>query len=386
MKKILFGVAALGLLGLAGAGLGLKTQDTVEAKAASIRGSIILDLTNSTSGDDYWNSAACNIAINFHQGGSWANQEWSQYVSVAKGQTTVSIPYGAFTNEPNQFAIVRYAASYSEESWKSNKWPDAEKWGQSEEVGFHDNLKCFFTDYEAIDTVWIKSSAASWDMKMNLETAKTNGTGHKEYYSYNVSMDAGEEFGMMFDNEWYNTVNYSAVTGKFTGGNGSNIVCATDGTYAFYFNADSHSLYITEPSIAAANDFGQAFLEETADYCTVAVDDSVLTSLKDKYDDLASVSGAQAAFYGSEVKPGKGLSYTTDASEALTRYVDMQINHGYGDFLGLGEDNPNKANTVLRLTESKESGSVATTFTVVAISIAVLGISVFFIARKRRAE
>ena len=33
MKKILFGVAALGLLGLAGAGLGLKAQDTVEAKA-----------------------------------------------------------------------------------------------------------------------------------------------------------------------------------------------------------------------------------------------------------------------------------------------------------------------------------------------------------------
>ena len=35
MKKILFGVAALGLLGLAGAGLGLKAQDTVEAKAAA---------------------------------------------------------------------------------------------------------------------------------------------------------------------------------------------------------------------------------------------------------------------------------------------------------------------------------------------------------------
>ena len=35
MKKILFGVAALGLLGLAGAGLGLKAQDTVEAKAAT---------------------------------------------------------------------------------------------------------------------------------------------------------------------------------------------------------------------------------------------------------------------------------------------------------------------------------------------------------------
>ena len=34
MKKILFGVAALGLLGLAGAGLGLKAQDAVEAKAA----------------------------------------------------------------------------------------------------------------------------------------------------------------------------------------------------------------------------------------------------------------------------------------------------------------------------------------------------------------
>ena len=33
MKKILFGVAALGLLGLAGAGIGLKAQDTVEAKA-----------------------------------------------------------------------------------------------------------------------------------------------------------------------------------------------------------------------------------------------------------------------------------------------------------------------------------------------------------------
>ena len=33
MKKILFGVAALGLLGLAGAGLGLKAQDAIEAKA-----------------------------------------------------------------------------------------------------------------------------------------------------------------------------------------------------------------------------------------------------------------------------------------------------------------------------------------------------------------
>ena len=53
MKKILFGVAALGLLGLAGAGLGLKAQDSVEVKAAysTTLKTIYLELAE---GKEYW--------------------------------------------------------------------------------------------------------------------------------------------------------------------------------------------------------------------------------------------------------------------------------------------------------------------------------------------
>ena len=371
---------------------GCDWETTVYSKYTSHgawSGTVNLDLR-----DSGWAGAAANYAIYLMNKNTYSSEAggWSSYVTgIASGEHLVQVSYSVGF-DPNYLYIFRYNPNYSQASWNNNKTPTGDnKWGQSQDIAFNEMIRVGDSLVEGKNAVyggypkfhrWTPDADVVY-----LDTVKSNKSHNAEYYSTSISLQVNQEFKVQVapyaDGDYYGSYStHSSLTSNFRSGSGGNVKCLVAGTYAIYFDSITNSIYITTQAISAADEFAESFLTQTSAYCTSSVSSSVQTALKGEYDALASISGAQAIFYGAEVKRGKGLEYDTSCSEAISRYVNMQEEKGYTDFLGLGAHNPKGAivNPIINLSNN---GSGTTLIIITVCTVALASVGGYFLFKKK---
>ena len=225
------------------------------------------------------------------------------------------------------------------------------------------------------------------DYDVVLDHYKRNGSNQSEHYSNGVDLEIGDEFDIKFNGEYYHGfTTHSSLSDSFEAV-GDKIHVNKAGHYSLYFNTTEglRSVYITTHALAAADEFADLFLKRTNGYCSEAISESIQSELRTAYVEIASIGGAQAAFYKAEVKRGKNLEYDSYASNALSRYVDMQENHGYEDFLYLSGNNPIRPSNHFEYLFKNNNQSVTSLIIVfvATTSIVLLAIAGYSIARKK---
>ncbi|MBO6285953.1 MAG: InlB B-repeat-containing protein [Bacilli bacterium] len=115
MKKILFGVAALGLLGLAGAGLGLKAQDTVEAKA-EVPAYVYFEWTGSDW--ETWGADISDMYAYFFDGATAKGSAWRGDKAVST-ETVSEKQYAKFAVPSGATGVV---FNFLHDGWDADDW------------------------------------------------------------------------------------------------------------------------------------------------------------------------------------------------------------------------------------------------------------------------
>lgn len=155
-----------------------------------------------------------------------------------------------------------------------------------------------------------------------------------------------------------------------------------NGAY-FYYDEGDFLRGIVAFEDEAVETFSQTFLDLTDGYCEESVED-YLATLKNDYDSLEPIEGAQALFYNAQVKRGKGVDYESTASEAISRYVNMQEDKDYKDFLGLGTHNPYQGAKFIASANKLGTNTNSILVVVLVSSISLISLASFFIIRRRK--
>ena len=252
--------------------------------------------------------------------------------------------------------------------------------------------------YGSTDTTWYAAGTYNgWnlaDADSHLTYKKMAGNNWEFESDEYIAFEKDDEFKIVYS--WNNGANANYFgpvlqtnNVDFTGGSGNNIKASRDITVRLFFqvygsDASWTGLYWSETAeskLAAANAFAATFLSETSAYCTGSISSAKQTELKTEFDKLG---GAKDAFFNAGVKRGKGVSYDNAAQEALSRYVNMQEEKGYTDFLSLGTDNPVSSSIINEplVIENNQANTALIIVIVSTISLVALG-GFFFIKRKK---
>lgn len=252
-KALLIGLCLVSLSAAGvSASLALRSKEPVEAKADTVEGTVTIDTTIN------WSSAACKIAVYFYDDTVTPKLEgWSNlvYLNSGYGETEVSYSLG-FT--PKNMIAVRYDPVATETGWNN-------KWNQTNDLPFGDHIRITDANWgETNDYAVVKGgpSGGTWtDLKI-LDDIKLNGSHNCEYFSETVSLNEGDSFKIVFGGTYY--ASYSLGDGvkstDFSGGGYDDINVNTDGTYAFFFNAATKNVHIANPTVAAADEWAESFL------------------------------------------------------------------------------------------------------------------------------
>ena len=266
-----FALAAAGTAGLASLKEGKKAQ-VVEASEHAIAlgnsGKIFLQLN--TSG---WKSSGSQIGL-YMFNNSVSKSAWGSLVSVSGSSRFVEYSYNLdFT--PNQCIVFQFNSgvqTMGDWCWEDNRGNEA-IWKTTNDTEFKhvvwlgDNYTgSKWTNSGAYDlNAVVKGGAsASWSVATvdtQLTHAKVNGSDNLEVFG-EVSLPANTYFKVVKGGStWCGSYSaYSSISSNFSGGGESNIHNTAAGTYEFYFDYDGQSTYITDPVIAAADEWSQDFL------------------------------------------------------------------------------------------------------------------------------
>ena len=210
-----------------------------------------------------------------------------------------------------------------------------------------------------------------------LDHYKRNGSHHSEHYSESVTLAKDAEFDISFNGSHYANITFhDSLEGVFTVKNDKITVGKAD-TYAFYFDTDSssHSLYITTPVLAAADEWAQSFLKGGCETALSNWDD-----LAESYDALPE--GSKDLFVAIEHEPNPAAVLEGYVAQAVQRY-DFAISvHGtdtYYDFMGRIDAGKLSAKSVFALNASESAIALTAIGGVALVSFAGL----FFLFRKR---
>ena len=401
MKKILFGVAALGLLGLAGAGIGLKAQDTVEAKAAGDTFTVKARLYSDAP-------EAPEIRIHLWQNGAKPYTNWESLPAMTSSKQD---GYYLYTYEaPNTYIVDAATKSINRVIFRAGGKQSDDTWlggylrNCTDDFGFTISIgdskvevsEGYYKTTNYFDTsmarVWINRNGHygdgfSYNLKANgkyypargYQQMFEDGT-HWPYYDIPRSELDGKAltFGIFETNQsvWYGSSEYVVTETSVTYSEGNNIHYINayyDGGKMKFNFADSVSSVLATafPKILE----GYFSCESNGDNGYGA------------FSSFASVWGTN------NVNGDLSLTNITDFAE------NHESGHGYGDLSNknttytcaakIAEMQANyDALPTARSVDSDYATDVGTTTTIVVISSIAMAIAAagFFIARKRRAE
>ena len=272
--KIKYLIASLSLAGALGVGVlcGIKSKEPVEAEAklqTTYSGSFYVEL------QDVWKSGDCSIAFYLFNDDDPSNHVW--YSQTLDPIDFSSVCY-EFSYENLSFQPAKAIASRIYKGSTPDDWcfdvNNGGVYNRTNNIDLNDAIwlgsaydgKWSNSGSYSIDT-FIKGAADDVDWSIltvdtQLSQHKLNSSHHIEMYGL-VSLPAGTYFKTYTTSGSAYYGAYSALSGiqsNFSGGGSSNIHNTEAGTYEMYFDYTSKSLYITDPIVAAADEWSEHFI------------------------------------------------------------------------------------------------------------------------------
>ena len=347
IKHVVTSVALSLALGF-GAVAGLMANKEAKAVKAdelqSYSGSIAIELQYiNGDGLHYWDEGGAKLGFRIYNETEPGHMgsDWSELVSSNESHKyvinyTTTGWFDPLAGSETKIDLYRFSSD-------STSCSEGTRWNKAEGLSFGNVIYVYGWDNAASSvkyTVHAKSDSYSDSRYFTFRNAKLNNDNFELYSDFNLSDE--DEFKVTDGQDHYYAAfsTHASLSSIITGDQYNNISCSEAGTYSMFHKLSNHETYVTTPALAAADKFAQSFLGKTAGYCTGSISSEVQLELKGEYEDLSDIEGAQAAFYNAGVIRGKDVvDYGTYSCEALSRYVNMQEQKGYGDFLGLGTIN-----------------------------------------------
>ena len=383
MKKILFGVAALGLLGLAGAGVGLKAQDVVETKAdAALR-----DQDGFKTGDTIyvepkasWSAENAKFAIAFLDS-SDTKTTWSPFLTdytrdgVLQWTIDDSFDYVAV-----KVIVVRFHSDATACEW-------GQKWHQTKDLtvgndGFTSAYNCIWLD----DTPSGSANAgfyayheSSYQLTVGETTKYLTKKWGESKLSGTFDASAGDDVSLLVSSAAEDITPEDRYSNNISSTNKVKVA----GSLTFYVGMEAdHSTWASGYSGSGATglqDFCDYLLSSTvsAGVCSDPTGE-LWNNIKGSWGYCDSA--AQAEFNSATITYGSEAAHASVVAEARSRYA--YLNSKYGVSLD-GATLPSAHNVAALESGNDNSFGIAA---LSLIAVIVLGAGAFFIARKRRAE
>ena len=340
-------------------------------------GNVHVDLRTSTLA----NSAA-NYAVYFWNNDySPVKDGWTNYVAGASNERLLTFSYD-LDFEPLKMIVVRYVSTYTQSEWNTEKWPkDNKRTGQTGDSDFNEMVR-LNSDYSAYLGYPKVMGGSPWGEVTLLDSVKSNGSHHAEYYS-SVTLSANQEFKIQVapyaDGDYYGSYStHASLTAKFTTSNG-NIKALEAGTYSFYFDSYSNSVYITTVALASADEWAQYFLTNVG--C-----DETGAALPTGWNDCATE-------YGKLSGDAKNIIYGTTAgtegyvAQAVARYDHAVKAHPSLTKFIVNSSNVVRASAPTTIIMTVNKYDIAVVMAIIVTStIALSFVCGYFILRKKRFE
>lgn len=400
MKRVLFGLTALGLLALAGAGAGLKTQDFIETKAdAACSGRISVDITG-----EGWanNSEGQRISVYFftdeNEDGAAEKEGWGSLEFAAQYEYVVFVNY-SLNFVPAKMKAVRYSPYYGDDAgeWDIDKWAkndghDWGKWNEGENLDFspNSNIVVAGTGYSFVGYPYEegkpKGSDWVWQRLDDLSSIKKNGSNHIVYYLTKEFVQ-WEEFGVKIFNNFYgwSVTSLSSFVNKDEWGvEGSNIQYKGEpATFTVSFDRNAGTILINDP-VAAADEWALTFLAGVTCDGDGSITKDEWTALSTTY---AALDPDVKAIFTAVAEDGNDSG--TNVERAVCRYDYIVKKYGTTakpDFMGrktAGKINPKATQIVPVMNDGKDSPLI---ITVTIGAVATISVAGLFFIRRRHAE
>jgi len=279
-----------------------------------LTGETYLDLTKSG-----WDTDNVKFAFYYSNG---TDNGWSDFAVAVTGQDSIYLaPYELEFN-PTSVVAVRMSKEAAKPSLE-------DAWNQTKDLDFYRSgvVEVTSLDDESDGNSSPLAIAKVLDEEVLLDNYKHNNSDNPKHYNDEVTLKGGDEFEIKLGDTSYHTfTTHDTVKDAFTL-NEDKIHVNTAGTYAFYFDATNHSLYIADP-VLAADDWAQSFLGANCD----ATKDNWET-LETSY--LALPEKSKTLFREApHTKPGAEL--VGFIALAVERYDLLLTKYGtatYGDFM-----------------------------------------------------
>lgn len=330
---LIFSLSALLSCGAIGR-LSLKGKAVDEVKAETYSGSVFVKLDYTTN----WGQKNAKLAVYFWNGygdGDSLKQDgWSNLVDIG-GESLTNVFYQLdYTNlsfQPTKMIVTRQNSTATSPSW-------ANKWNQSVDLDF---AKCAWLsgDWDPASSqcgswnqeanIYSTNGTSGWGKTTSLETFAINSSNHLEL-SGTVTLEENEEFKIKdhsagASDGYYSTYNTpEALKSKFSGGGSANIKCLEAGTYTFYFDVVTNSLWITNENIVNADTWAQYFNTNVGCDGTGQTAPTGWGSVKAKYNELITTNEAKDYIYG---YTADGSSTADNLARALWNYDWAIKNH-----------------------------------------------------------
>ena len=323
MKKGLIIATTLAMMLGVGVAVGAHQSKAVEVKAASYSGSIIIQKNDN---DAKWDG--CNIV------GYLFNSTSNTWGAVASNTSNKYQEYSwSISFEPTTIIMLRVPTNWSS-SW-DNPWWDGEggiyartgnvTLSSTDVIWMDGNAKegSNWGTYQ-VDAVVKGGASQSWStptVDTKLASIKINSDNKLEAYG-SVSLPADTYFKVVKGGDTWcgNYSAHSSIASNLNGGGSDNIHNIAAATYEFYFDYDAETVYITDPAMAAADEWAQYFLSNVGCDATGKDEPTGWNACATEYGKLSG--DAKNIVYGATADPSGNY-----VEHAVARYEQALRSH-----------------------------------------------------------
>lgn len=285
-----------------------------------VDGQTYLDLTEFTS----WENDGDKFA--FYYWDEEDNKGWSEFATSTSFDNIYVAQY-SLGFVPAGMKAVRISSNAAVPSW------------EVDDNGGKDEL---FAEHGVIGITGWDGSSWSYEMasvrfsendKVALDHLKRNDSNNSENFNQGFPLTANQTFDIYFAGAGYSKVSFrdSSIAANFdTTSVSGKIKILVGGIYALYFNTDTHTLYITTPAFAKADEWSITFL---GDGCASTKTKNVWDT--SKYNYKYNLDSATQTILKSEPHVSHDAEVSGYVALAIQRYDFLVENfEGFDDFMG----------------------------------------------------
>jgi len=257
---------------------------------------------------------------------------------------------------------------------QGSAWDDNSNWG---------SFSCVATVKGGATDDWTDAT-----VNQVLGHIKTDGDKIEVYDS--VSFPANTYFKVVKGDDWYgNYTAHSSIEGNLSGGGSENIHITAAATYEVYFNFESPSVYLTDPVLAAADEWAQTFMGAncTATKTGWASAETAFNGLNGGAKNLIKTQAHVSHDASAEGYVAQAVQRYDYVLELYGIYDASENPQGYTDFLDRVENHYVVAgslkNSVMFRFTGEESTNIVPIILIVSLASAT-ALGGFFFIRKRK--